>query len=172
MIHKPKIGVFLQGVCLNALLLVVSAHAVGQTAQPVAAGSASGAAGTLSFTLGQPFAQSDFETAVTVNTLTAFVIEGVQQPFAIGQLAVDGATQLSCKLIVYPNPTVGALTVECDEDDKELDIVLYSLDGKQLLRERMRGVTTLQMDSFATGSYLLVAQDESGNQGVYRIIKK
>ena len=152
------------------LTLMTAKGVIGQTAVPASGGTVSNAEGMFSFTLGQPFAQSDFETAVSINTVTAYVIEGVQQPFTIEQLSIEGTSSLPVTLTIFPNPTTGIVTVTSDSPDK-LTYTLYSLDGRKMQQGTWSESVRLNLEGYTAGSYLLDIADMKGNKNIYKIIK-
>lgn len=159
-----------------SIALLATYYALGQSAVPASGGTVQSSEGMFSFSLGQPFAQSDFETAVSVNNVTAFVIEGVQQPFTVEQLSIEGVTSLPFQLSVFPNPTTGFVTVEVikennNSNNRMLSFFLYGMEGKMLQKGSIDGSVQLNMESYVTGTYMLSVTDENGSINVYKIIK-
>lgn len=156
------------------LLIVFSVFTLiswGQVAVPVSGGYSSGNDGSVSFTLGQVFSMSDFEPAVTVNIVTASVNEGVQQPYIVDRLALDGVNPLNEKIVVYPNPAMNDLSISFDNQNVEFHYVLYGIDGRHL--QRGSGVESVQLDisGYSSGTYMLSVEDGRGNKNVYKIVK-
>ena len=70
-----------------------------------AGGNASGTGGSVSYSVGQLFFTTAFGTYGSVS-------EGVQQPFEISVLSgVEDITGIDLYYSVYPNPTIGKLTL-------------------------------------------------------------
>lgn len=150
-------------------MIAVAAH--GQQTVPVSGGTTTGEEGSISFTLGQIFCQSDFEPAVTVNIVTASVNEGVQQPYTVDQLAVSGVSSLKDKISIYPNPAKNSLTVEVDSRESGFHYALYGIDGRWLQEGTVQGRVQLDITRYASGTYLLQIDDGRNNKNLYRIIK-
>jgi hypothetical protein len=78
------------------------------------------------------------------------------------------------KISIYPNPTKGALAVEItggDEKD-QLRLVLYNVDGKQLLNKVVQaGTTPVNMANYPVAYYILRVQ--AGDKYTeYKIVKQ
>lgn len=142
-----------------------------QQTVPVSGGSAANGTGSFSFSLGQFVMQSDFEPAVSVHTVTASVIEGVQQPYAIDQLDIEGVTPLAAEIRVYPNPTAENVTIVVSDADLQLQYTLYGMNGVQLQQGVLQQESELHLSPYATGSYMLLLEDQQHHQNVYRIVK-
>lgn len=57
---------------------------------------------------------------------------------------------------VYPNPTANSVHVELDQTTSHATLALYSMNGTLLLTQEMEGQShILELESFATGTYLL-----------------
>ncbi|MEL6836777.1 MAG: T9SS type A sorting domain-containing protein [Bacteroidota bacterium] len=66
---------------------------------------------------------------------------------------------------VYPNPTTGQLWVELPEDRTEADLVLYNLQGQQMLHQRANGVkSTMDVSALPKGLYVLQVRGEGWMQ--------
>ena len=158
----------------NKLLITYFFFALPVWAQqtvPVSGGSVTGNDGSFSFTLGQIFSKSDFEPAVSVNIVTASVIEGVQQPYTIDQLSIPDISALNDKVTIYPNPTKNHIVVEFENNEKIFKYKLFGLEGRVLQSNNIYGKTTLNLSDYPSGSYILYIEDDNNNKSVYRIIK-
>ena len=70
---------------------------------------------------------------------------------------------------VYPNPATDRLFIEMSADGADALVRLMTIDGKQVLAERIRHSTDIQVGHLPGGVYLLVI--ESGNvTGTYRVV--
>ena len=153
------------------VMMASGVWAVAQETVPVSGGSVTGTDGSFSFTLGQVFAQSDLEPAVSANIVTASVIEGVQQPFTIDQLSIAETKALNEKVTLYPNPTKRTVIVEMENGEKEVQYRLFGMEGRLLQSGSMRERVSLDLSDYPTGTYLLYLEGENNNKNVYRIIK-
>jgi len=70
-------------------------------------------------------------------------------------------------LTVYPNPSTGIFHLQ-NPDNESLQVVVYSLSGKEILRTVVSPQTNNQIDlsNFGKGNYLLRIADEEGTQVV------
>jgi hypothetical protein len=112
---------------------------------------ASGAGGTVSYSVGQ----TAFHTFTGAG---AIVTEGVQQPYEI--LFMEGvlpgeSVKLEC--VVFPNPVQSILKLTInDRDYDHMEYRLYSAGGKLLKTDRIRGKeTSIPMEELAPDFYLL-----------------
>lgn len=153
------------------LFIILAFMSWGQVAVPVSGGYASGDDGSVSYSLGQVFSMSDFEPAVTVNIVTASVNEGVQQPYIVDRLALDGVRPLSEDVTVYPNPAMNYLSISFYNQEGAFYYVLYGIDGRHLQRGSGIGYVQLDMSGYSSGTYMLSVEDERGNKNVYKIVK-
>ena len=129
--------------------------------------------GGVSQTVGQPADNSVYDTALTINTRTSMMGEGVQQPYLSWELlGVSGAEMSALRVNIYPNPTVDGFVIEVSEDEKRYQYELYSMNGALLQQGVMRGRCRVDMEAYATGSYMLrlstMDREEERN---YKIIK-
>ena len=138
-----------------------------QEAVPATGGEASGAGGTVSYTVGQ----------VLYNTYTGTSnseAQGVQQPYEIsivvGIEAYEGI-RLSCQ--VYPNPSTNYLVLEVENYDlKDLHYQLLDVSGKLLKSKRIESTTsTISMKDYVPSVYLLQVVSESTIIQTFKIIK-
>jgi len=78
------------------------------------------------------------------------------------------------KIIVYPNPTKGALAVKITGGDAndQLRIMLFNADGRQLQNKAVQqGSTTINMSGYPAAYYIL--RVENGNKSTeLKIIKQ
>ena len=140
-------------------LILCTLCAVAQQTIPISGGSVTSTGGGFSFTLGQVFAMSDFEPAVTANIVTASVIEGVQQPFTIDQLSIEETTPLTGSVTIYPNPTKGHVDVEIENGETQVEYRLYSLEGRILQKGTLQNRVSLELSGYPSGTYLLYLEN-------------
>ena len=68
---------------------------------------------------------------------------------------------------VYPNPTIGNLTIDLLEDLKEVQV--YSLTGKKVFVSTSKNI---DIEHLSSGVYMLRIISEEGKTATKRIIKK
>ncbi len=94
-----------------------------------------------------------------------------------GELSCQGSYEeqffLSAGITVYPNPTVSTVKIFI-EDDGDVDMTVYSLDGRLVFSEK-RNVqgnnTELDVSNLSAGVYLLKIAGKT-QKGTYKIIKQ
>ena len=147
---------------IPAMALFLSATAANAQTAVTTAG---GEAGTLSYTVGQPF----YEAATTdAGSLTP----GVQQAYVITTVEVGvPETAASLTLEAYPNPTPDNLTLRC-EANAALRYTLTDANGRTLLAgDTNSDLTTIGMSQFTPGIYLLRVDDGNVMVKTFRIVK-
>ena len=76
---------------------------------------------------------------------------------------------------VFPNPTTGELTIECDAkmglNDKK--IYLYNIMGQCLIRQQFNTPQyKMDLSNYANGLYFIKIEGEKGGQQIVKIVKK
>lgn len=147
--------------CIMATALSLGAEA--QQAISSAGGNAAGAAGSVSYTVGQPFVAS---YGVSMN-------EGVQQAYSISEMAIDGATLLDITTRIYPNPTTDEVVVQvlASDDSRKLRYELYAVGGT-LIRQGCvdEGTLRLSLGDCPAGNYVLRLSAGDASRS-YHIVK-
>jgi hypothetical protein len=79
---------------------------------------------------------------------------------------------LGMELNIYPNPTEDILTIE-GLDAGQYTMTLVDGLGRRLLSQasRVDGLLRVDMAAVATGSYLLLLQDEKGRSAYHKVVK-
>ena len=148
------------------LTFFFSAFSYGQEALIPAGGNATGSSGNVSFTVGQ--------IAYTTNDNANYsVSDGVQQPFEISTLTVDEQIPSNILLTVYPNPTLGYLTLDIDTLEIEgLQFSLMDINGKLLIEDKITDqLTTINFSSLPNSTYLIKVTANGKNIKTFKIIK-
>lgn len=154
-------------IILSVLATVLSFGAAAQQTLSTAGGDATGAAGSVSYTLGQPFVSSAFAAS------GASLNEGIQKAYTVSEAAIDGIVPLDITTRIYPNPTADELVVEVMEADnsRKLRYELYAVGGTLVAQGLMeQGTLRLSMDSCPAGSYVLLLSDGEASRS-YHIVK-
>ena len=153
---------------LSLLFLVLNTMCLyGQEAIPTTGGEATGAGGTVSYTIGQILYN-------TYNSTGYSEAQGVQQPYEIStvlSLPKQEGISLTCK--VYPNPSENYLILKVDNSVlKDLQYHLYDVSGKLLKNESVQyNTTTINMADFVPAIYLLQVISASNTIQSFKIIK-
>jgi len=134
-------------------------------------GEANGSSGSVSFSIGQAFYNTNPGT-------TGSSSEGVQQPYEIYVITgIDDHLGINLKVSAYPNPTTNFLTLKVDNyESSKLFYYLYDFNGKLIDNKRVRGnETKINMNRLVSETYLLkiTERDQSKNKEIktFKIIK-
>ena len=145
-----------------AFVVAIGAKVEAQSAI-VAAG---GEAGTVSFTVGQPFVEVAASNAGSVTP-------GVQQTYEIA--IVDGIenTQVTLTAEVYPNPVADRLTLRVDGiETANLRYTLTDNNGRTLATDEIGGAqTAIEMNHLTQGVYFLHVTNSENPLKTFKIIK-
>lgn len=156
---------------MKKTLLVLSlfwiSHSNAQQSVNASGATVSGAGGSASYTIGQ----IDYK-AVTVGT--GSMNQGVQQPFEIFPLGTDDFPSIKIQAVVYPNPTVGQITLSvANYAIDNLQFQLYDPLGKAILKQAVTNEQTrIPMGNLSAGTYLLQVSDKGKILKTFKIIKK
>ncbi|MDA9817160.1 T9SS type A sorting domain-containing protein [bacterium] len=111
---------------------------------------ASGAGGTISYSIGQ--------VSVAQNTGTeGSVLEGVQQPYIIDPTVGSEIANINLKLATYPNPTSDEIILTAEDLDLEnLSYQLLSSEGKVLIsKATIESTSNINLQLYPANTYLL-----------------
>jgi len=88
-------------------------------------------------------------------------------PWALG----DNSVALSS--VAYPNPTANMLTLNVNDfNEGNMEYVLFDLQGRELLRQKIKQATTqIQMQHLSASIYLLEIINENKLVKTFKIIK-
>ena len=148
---------------LLAALLLLSSLVMAQTAVTTTGGTAAGAVGSFSYSVGQP---------ATLNTSndSKSAHEGVMQPATYRVESISEAQDIAVS--IFPNPTSDGVTLQRDYTDKPLTVELYSADGQRLETSDWETSTMrLDMSRYAAGSYILKVNTDN-RISTYKITKR
>ncbi len=138
-----------------------------QSTIPVTGGNASGAGGTVSYTIGQ--------VVFTTNTgTTGSIAQGIQQPYEISVITgIEQAEDIILVYSVYPNPTSDFLTLKVENyDNGNLSYQLYDIRGILLENKKITDYETIiPMSNFVIGIYFLKVSDAGKEIKIFKIIK-
>jgi hypothetical protein len=131
-----------------------------------AGGNATGAGGSVSYSIGQ----------IDYNYLSGSngnLNQGIQQPYEIFTNGIeDAAIQLG--ISAYPNPSTNVLYLKIEKDElTNLSFQLFDMNGKQLLSKNIMDKTTeIQMEQYASSAYFLKVFQSNKELTTFKIIKK
>ena len=130
--------------------------------------SAGGEAGTMSFTVGQPFVAPATSNAGSI-------APGVQQAYNI--TVVDGIEnkQITLEADVYPNPVSDLLTLKVGNtsDEANLRYTLTDASGRTITSKKFTGPqTVVDMNDLVQAVYFLRINDGETALKTFKIVKK
>lgn len=149
------------------ILLMAFVAAIGEKVEAqTAVVAAGGEAGTVSFTVGQPFVEVAASNAGSITP-------GVQQTYEIA--IVDGIenTQVTLTAEVYPNPVADRLTLRVDGmETANLRYTLTDNNGRTLAsNEIAEAQTAIEMSLLVQGVYFVRVTDGETALKTFKIIK-
>lgn len=146
--------------------LFVSGLTFSQQSVNTTGGNASGAGGTVSYSVGQIVYTTSYGT-------TGSVAQGVQHAYEIYTVDVQ-EVELNISLAVFPNPTTEHLTLQVEDANYEkLSYGLYDMQGKLLSKEKLTArETTIEMKNYAKATYFIhVVNDKNQKIQSFKVIK-
>jgi hypothetical protein len=149
------------------ILFLFAVNISAQNAIITSGGNASGAGGSLSYTIGQIFYKVNVGTNGSIS-------QGVQQPYEISVVtSIKGTENIQLGLAVYPNPVRDNLTLRFTGDvPLQCVAYMYDINGSLLLTKKIEGnVTSVSMEAFLPGSYFLKVIQGSNEVKTFKIIK-
>ncbi len=154
---------------VGCILLAVSGGALSFAQQAIssAGGEASGAGGTVSFTVGQP-------EYTSLKGNSGSVMQGVQLPYeiqVITGLEINKDILLECE--AYPNPATDFLILKVQRDKIDnLSYRLFDINGK-LLEEKPIGdaETNISLRRYPSAAYFLKVINNSKEIKIFKITK-
>jgi hypothetical protein len=152
---------------LFSVLMIFCILTFAQSTIPASGGNATGAGGSVSYSVGQ--------IVYTTNTGSGgSVAQGVQQPYEISVVtAIEQAKDITLSCLIYPNPTSSFLTLKVENYDTEnLSFWLYNVSGNLLLNKKVAGTETqIPMQNLLSGTYILKVTVGGKEVKTFKIIK-
>ena len=139
-----------------------------QEAITVGGGEASGAGGSVSYSVGQV-------NYLTLTGTNGSVSQGVQQPYEISVVTgLEEAKNIELVCSIYPNPTTNLLQLKVkDNGDTNLSYQLFDINGILLKSEKLTGdQTTISLGNLISATYFLKVIDNKIELKTFKIIKR
>lgn len=153
---------------LTAALLPMAFAVMAQADFVPAGGTATGSAGSVTYTVGQIAVQS-------ASNGDKHVLEGVQQPYEIQTVGIDNYTGITLEAVVYPNPTQSLLNLRISNYEipaAGLTAQLYDANGRLLQRVTVSDLETqFDLGAYATASYQLRVLDGKRVLKTFKVVK-
>jgi hypothetical protein len=149
--------------CFGAFIIVSTA----QMGPVAGGGDASGAGGTVSYSIGQvDYIMSTGGTG-TIN-------QGLQQPYEIFNYTGIDHPEVDMSLVAYPNPTIDYITLSTDMQDLSgYSYQLLNMEGQVIETKKMMAAqTNIDMGTLSSGAYLLTVMNQLTEIKTFKIIKK
>lgn len=151
---------------LGVLLLCATQYMYAQETNPVSGGEATGAGGTVSYTIGQLAYTNPTTESGSLN-------QGIQQSIEYVTLSNPELTVLTLKAATYPNPTTDFIILALkDANLTGLSYAMYDLLGRLVTKGMVAtSETKIAMKSLPIGVYILRVQQNNKELKTFKIIK-
>ena len=155
-------------ICL-ATLGLSSAYCNAQSNVITSGANGNGAAGSVSFTIGQ----LDY---INANSTAGDINQGVQQPFEIYKVTgLDDMQLEGSDIQISPNPSFGAMTLLINGasfEQKKLSYSIQSINGDRLAYQSITNrQTPIKLEHLAAATYFLTIYAEQVKIATYKIVK-
>ena len=155
-------------ICL-ATLGLSSAYCNAQSNVITSGANGNGAAGSVSFTIGQ----LDY---INANSTTGDINQGVQQPFEIYKVTgIDDMQLAGLDIQISPNPSLGAMILLINGasfEQKKLSYSIQSINGDRLAYQSITNrQTPIKLEHLAAATYFLTIYAEQVKIATYKIVK-
>lgn len=153
-------------ITLIMFTLLLTNNTYSQNTPLSSGGVANGSGGSSSYSVGQ--------LVYTTNTGSGTVTQGVQQSFELFMLSNTELTTVNLTAVTYPNPISGyVILAVSDANLTNLSYILYDIQGRAVAKGRAtQSKTQIEMQSLATGTYLLKVNQNNQELKTFKIIKK
>jgi len=128
-------------------------------------GDASGAGGSVSYTIGQ----IDYATN---SGNGGIVTQGVQQPFEISVVTGILETGIDLQAVVFPNPASDRIELQVDDEVSTLPLsfTLYDVSGQVIDRKQIsENPMTIPVSDLSTGVYFLSVSSQNALLKTFKI---
>jgi hypothetical protein len=149
------------------VLFVITHNLKGQETHVVSGGNASGSGGSASYSLGQLFYTEYKDQGGNTSA-------GIQQALEVFTLTDSDAIALTLETIAFPNPTPDYLNLILkNHGDRKLNYFMFDTAGRHILQDTVReDITVIDMNSLATGIYILKIYQHKKELKTFKIIKR
>lgn len=154
--------------CFHLLLaLFCSGWLSAQESVVASGGTASGAGGSATYSVGQV-------VYTQIDGSSGSALQGVQQPYEISVLDIEEHPTIKLYAIVYPNPTQDNIILKITSaGNGKFQYELFDVRGRLLLNNITTGEeTTIPLENFPSGNYILMVRSGQSLLKSFKIIKK
>lgn len=137
-----------------------------QQAVSASGGDATGAGGTVAYSIGQVAYTSNSASSGSSN-------QGVQQPYEFYTIGINVLKNINLETSVYPNPALSGVILKIEnQETAHLSFRLFDLNGKLLVDKKITGnETRIPLESLADGLYFLNVFNQQTEIKSFKIIK-
>ncbi|PKP27036.1 MAG: hypothetical protein CVU03_00360 [Bacteroidetes bacterium HGW-Bacteroidetes-2] len=154
-------------IVLAFVVFISCLYEINAQSNPVSSGGdATGAGGTLSYSIGQVV----YTTATGSGGISN---QGVQIPYEITTLGVENFPEISLQMVVYPNPTSSKAILKIENYAfQQLTYSLFDVHGKLIFNQKITNSDTpITMEHLASGTYLLKVTSQNKTLKTFKILK-
>ncbi|MBP6334611.1 MAG: T9SS type A sorting domain-containing protein [Bacteroidia bacterium] len=150
----------------NWLCLLLAVSGFAQSGSVAGGGNATGAGGSVSYSIGQTNYETDFGNDGSVT-------KGLQQPYEISIISGMDKVDILLTATIYPNPTASYITLDiADFELKKMTCELFTIQGVLIKKELLtKAQTDIDMAGLSEGTYLLKILSASNEIKTFKIIK-
>lgn len=147
--------------------MILSAGIFAQSGPVAAGGNASGANGSVSYSIGQVFYVSATGNGGIATT-------GLQHPYEFFIVGADNFPNITMEMTAFPNPTFSDVNLKIENQDfKGLAWKVYDQAGNQLLGEKLNSsLTAIPFQDLPSATYFLHIGNNKETVKTFKIIKK
>jgi len=148
-------------------IILFCLQAINAQNNPVSSGGdATGAGGTLSYSIGQVVYTTATGSGGTSN-------QGVQIPYEITTLGTENFPEISLQMVVYPNPTSSIANLKIENYGfQQASYWLFDVHGKLIFNQKItKSDTPITMGHLASGTYLLKVTSQNKILKTFKILK-
>ena len=154
-----------------SIIIVLSCICFGVKSQevlPSSGGDATGSGGEISYSVGQVFVQTSYNSNESI-------LEGVQQPYEISEISnLEKAESINLELSAYPNPASNYLLLQVNNIEfAGLSYRLYNINGELISDGNvLSNTTSIQLETLQPATYFLKITRGTKEIKTFKIIKK
>jgi hypothetical protein len=141
---------------------------MGQSSVHSSWGEGTGTGGRMTYSMGQVFIQN-----VTLPGIVR-IAEGVQHPLEVLTIGMDDVSQILEGVMLFPNPTVGELTLQIQGFRSGLfSYRVFNNLGQSIQMEDVHNsLTLISLETMAGGTYRIEVNSKLGKQRIFQVIKR
>ena len=154
-------------ICFRLFLFAASGSIQAQESVNAGGGDATGNGGSVAYSVGQVFYQTNSGNSTTIS-------EGVQQPIEISTLVITSPV-FNLQLSAFPNPTTHSVTISISNiKQQDLTYQLVDLHGRLLQTGSLPDAkNSIDLSQYLPATYIIMVQDAQANVlQTFKLIKR